>query len=173
MAMAKIAQLASYFDLPADLLNRHVMRPLAEPYDGSRLAWDPHIPSEYGQLLAICDGVDFFGRESWDRFRLWGSLDFDADIMERSHRFGVFPIFGEVPHLASIKLDTGSVVATDWECEGDVEDGWLSPIAGTFREYVRTAIEIRESFGYDPAGMPADWWHPYAVDGTRYDLDTN
>ena len=169
--MGTVADLSNYFDIPAKLLSEHLMEPLAEPYDGSRFFWDPHIPEHYASLLAICDGVDFFGRDAWDCFHLWGSTDFDAHIMERSFGLRVFPIFGQIPHLASIKVIDGAIVATDWEVEGDTANGWLAPIAPSLSDYVVTTIKIRDAYGYHPDGMHADWWQPYALHGSRFDLE--
>lgn len=169
--MDTMADLSRLFVIPIETLNRHVIQPLASPLVEVPKRWKEYIPDSYRQLLSICDGIDFFGTQPWDRCRLWGSSDFDNDILHSSCQIGVFPIFGEIPHLTSIRLSDGAIVSTDWEVEGDARNGWLRPIAENLSEYVQTIIKVQEAYGDPPDGMPADWWGPYALYGNRYDLD--
>lgn len=45
-----------------------------------------------------------------------------------------------------------------------------SVIAPTLEEYIRTVVHVREAYGANE-DQPADWWHPYASHGTRFDLE--
>jgi hypothetical protein len=134
------------------------------------------VPSPCREVLSITDGFNLFGTEPWDGFRLWGTQDYDrcvqlgGPIFEQAVEDGLFPIYGSIPHLTSVSIRDGSVVATDWECYGDVQDGWGAVIAPDLYEYLRTLIAVREAHGYEE-GHPSDWWSPYASHGTRYDRE--
>jgi hypothetical protein len=123
------------------------------------------VPSACRQVLSITDGFNLFGTEPRDGIRLWGTQDYDrcvqhgGPIFEQALEDDLFPIYGSIPHLTSVSIRDGSVVATDWECYGDVQDGWGAVIASDLYEYLRTLIAVREAYGYEE-GHPSDWWSP-------------
>lgn len=164
--------LAEALELRPTVLQKHLALPLAPPVAGVLDTWPCH--SSHRILLSICDGFCLFGKDSWNSFRILGSeelpvpdpLDYAGN---RSRELGIVPIFGGIPHCASVRADDGAVVASDWEFEGD--EGWLSVIAPSIAIYVASVIAVREAYGYDEDGMPSDWWYPYSAHGERFDLE--
>jgi hypothetical protein len=123
-------------------------------------------------MLSLCDGFSLFHLDP--PFRIFGSVDYqelDGSIGSDGRQVGLLPVFGDYPHLTSIVVSTGAVVASDWEVCGELEHGWLRPIAGSFGEYIRTVIDVREAYGDPEDAWPSDWWAPYASHGNRYDLE--
>lgn len=165
----RVARLASVLGLSADLLGRHIVRPLAPPVASLPGGWQ--VPAACAQILAITDGFWLFGTQSWDGFRFWGSQEYRAptDLIQQMVEERLFPIFGQIPHLASVSTVDGTVVASDWEVYRRPEHGWRKRIAPTVEEYLRTLIKVREAYG--EGDQASDWWHPYAAHGTRYDLE--
>jgi len=174
MHMDEIGRLAQALGIDEATLSRHLLRPLAEPVEGSLEGWN--APATLQRLHTICDGFRLFGKESWDSFSLLDAEEYgqlrDDYIFHASKRIGVVPIFGDCPHFTSVRVHDGAVVSTDWEGEGD-EDEWLRPIAPSIGVYVATVIQVREAYGFDddPDGRPSDWWYPYAAYGDRPDLE--
>ena len=133
-------------------------------------------PEACRELLSITDGFNLFGSESWDGFRLWGSeeyracVEYGGPIFQKATERDLFPVYGSIPHLTSVSVTEGSVVATDWEVFESAQHGWGEVIASDLFEYIRTLIVVREAYGYDE-GWPSDWWGPYASHGSRYDRE--
>ena len=167
-------RLANLLNMSAERLGRYVIRPLPPPTPQPLLGW---AHSEVcRELHSLTDGFALFGLEPWVGFRLWGSEEYleciesGGPIFQQSQEGKLLPIYGSIPHLASVSVDDGVVVATDWENYGQVEHGWRRVIAIDLPEYIRTVIDVREAYGEDE-GLPADWWGPYASHGTRYDRE--
>ena len=162
---------AELFGIEADRLLKHLRVPLATPRSNPLAGWPRHPKLE--KLLALCDGFALF--HPGPPLRIFGSQDYqelrDSEINSDSSRLGLLPILGDCPHLTSLLVSTGAVVATDWEVKAQPQDGWLRHIAGSFEEYIRTAIEVREAYGEPEGAWPSDWWGPYASSGDRYDLE--
>lgn len=170
---ARFTRLASLIGVTPAQLARHVVRPLDPPADRLPNGWI--VPSASRDVFSITDGLNLFGTEP-NGFRLWGTHDYDAcvqfggPIFEQAGRDGLFPIYGDMPHLTSISIADGSVVATDWEIYGAARHGWGVAIAPDLYEYLRALIVVREAYGYEE-DHPSDWWAPYASHGKRYDRE--
>lgn len=166
----QIDQLATLLALPRETLGRHIMRPLAPPMASRLQGWQ--VPKICQDVFAITNGFSLFSSKKWQAFKFWGSQDYQAakQLVEQVAAERLFPIFGEIPHLVSISTTDGAVLATDWEDYHQPEHGWGKVIAPTLGEYIRTVIQVRDAYGYDE-DQPADWWHPYAAHGTRFDLE--
>jgi hypothetical protein len=166
----RIARLASLIGVTPARLARHVVPPLDPPADRPPSGWV--VPPPCREVFSITDGLNLFGA---DGFRLWGTRDYDAcvqyggRIFEQAGQDGLFPIFGDIPHLVSISIPDGSVISTDWEVYGKAQHGWRAAIAPDLFEYLRTLIVVREAYGDED--YPSDWWWPYAAQGKRYDLE--
>jgi hypothetical protein len=93
-----------------------------------------------------------------------------STIFAQAGQDGLFPIHGDIPHLTSVSIPDGCVVATDWEVYGQAQHGWRAVIAADLYEYLRTVILVREAYG-DQEAFPSDWWAPYASRGKRYDRE--
>lgn len=171
----RLRRLASLFRIDGERLSRHLVRPLPPPLDFALDGWN--VPAVCQEVLSIADGFRLFGTEPWDSFQFWGSKDFQSiysegdQIHDQASCLGLFPICGEIPHLTSVSVEDGAVVATDWEVFGNRQNGWLQPIAKDLAEYIQTLVHVREAYPVD-GDMPSDWWWPYAHHGTRYDLET-
>ena len=172
----RVKRLASVLGIAEVTLGRH-LQPLAAPEQGSLDGWN--ASADLQQIHSISDGFRLFGPNEWNGFAFLNAADYRLlrrdYIFEASLDLGIVPIFGEGPHLSSVRVSDGVVVSTDWECEGDVEGGaWLKPIAPSIPKYVATVIEVREAYGLDDSqdATPSDWWHPYASHGDRYDLES-
>jgi hypothetical protein len=171
---ARFVRLASLIGVVPDQLARHTIRPLPQPADSTLGPWV--VPPACQEVFAITDGFSLFGTEDYNGFRLWGTKDYflcfesGGGICEQAVHDGLFPIYGLVPHLTSVSVSDGFVVATDWECFGDVKSGWRRVIAPDLFDYLRALIAVREAYGNEE-GYPSDWWGPYASHGTRYDLE--
>jgi hypothetical protein len=168
----KVRHLAHVLGLSADVLGRHLVRPLASPMAGVLPGWE--VPDLCKQIFAIANGFLLFGTDPWNAFKFWDSQDYIEccdQVHQQAVEEGLFPFFGEIPHLTSILLTNGSVVSSDWEDFRKPEHGWGEVIALTLQEFMLTLMQIRERYGYDE-GHPADWWSPYASHGSRYDLET-
>lgn len=163
-------QLARVLALPPENLGRHIIRPLPPPMASRLQGWQ--VPEICRRVFAVTDGFWLFGKESWNGFKFWGSQDYHASVqlIEQVVAEKLFPIFGEMPHLVSISTTDGAVLASDWEDYHRPELGWGRIIAPTLPDYIRTLIHVREAYGYEE-DQPADWWHPYASHGTRFDLE--
>ena len=167
----RLLRLATLLGVSAEKLSRYVVRPLADPLPEACAGWN--VPELCRELHSITDGFILFGPDRWNGFRLWGAADYrecsdwDGPIFRQATEWNLFPVYGSIPHLASVSLVDGKVLATDWEIVGQVQHGWGKVIAGDLSKYVRTVIEVREAYGDE--GMPADWWRPYASHGNRYD----
>jgi hypothetical protein len=167
-----VARLAMVLDLGRDRLDRHLIRPLGPSASQPHLGWV--LPKIVEDILAITDGFILFGPDPWNGFRLWGSADYlectrhGGPIAEQAMHDGLLPIFGEIPHLTSISVPDGTVVATDWEVYDRPEHGWRKDIAADLKDYIRTVIGVREAYG-DEDEFHSDWWRPYASHGTRLD----
>ncbi len=140
----------------------------------TRLPGGWNVPELCRQIFAVTDGFWLFGTKSWDGFRFWGSAEFDEfgtgdPILVQAVQKGLFPICGEVPHLTSVRISDGSVVSTDWEAYQQPDQGWGKVIAPSLPDFLRALIQVREAYGNDD-DQPADWWHPYSMHGTRFDL---
>lgn len=162
--------IAQLLGLTTERLMGHLRTPLHQPRPNPLSGWPGHKDIE--RLLSICDGFSLFYPDP--PFRIFGSGDYeylDSAIGCDARRFGLLPVFGDCPHLTSVIVSSGAVVATDWEVCGEPQSGWLRPIAGSFGEYVRTVIEVREAYGDPKDAWPSDWWDPYASSGYRYDLE--
>jgi hypothetical protein len=169
----RVIRLASLLEIAYDRLCRQIVGPLPLPLSQSLRGWI--VPEISESLLAITDGFALFGSRPSECFRLWGSAHYaecrryGGPISGQSAEEMLFPVFGDIPHLTSISIPDGTVVATDWEVHGRPEQGWHKVIAKDLKEYIRTVIEVREAYG-DGEESPSDWWHPYASRGTRLDL---
>jgi len=134
------------------------------------------VPEFCQRMFTMADGFWLFGNNTWDGFKFWGRDDYQAavrfggPIFRQSVDGGLFPIFGDIPHLVSVSLASGAVVSSDWEVYRCPEQGWGRDIASSIPEYIKTLIHVREAFGYQDES-PSDWWHPYAMYGDRHDLD--
>jgi len=171
---ARFTRLASLIGVTPAQLARHVVRPLDPPADRPPDGWV--VPSACRDLFSITDGLNLFSAEPPHAFRLWGTHDYNAcvqyggPIFEQARQDGLFPIYGDIPHLSSILILDGSVVATDWEVYGVARHGWRLAIAPDLYEYLRTLMLVREAYGYEE-DYPSDWWAPYASYGKRYDQE--
>jgi len=171
---ARLTRLASLIGVTLEQLGRHVVRPLDPPADRPPDGWS--VPAACREVFSITDGLDLFGTEPPHGFRLWGTHDYDlcvrygGPIFRQAGQDGLFPIYGTIPHLTSISIPDGCVVATDWEVYGNEQHGWRAVIAPDLAEYLRTLIVVREAYGYEE-DYPCDWWSAYASHGTRYDLE--
>jgi hypothetical protein len=166
----RIEQLAEVLAISSETLGRHIMRPLAPPMASPLRSWQ--VPEICRRVFTITNGFCLFGNESWNGFKFWGSPEYQADVQlaEQAVAEKLFPIFGEIPHLVSISISDGTVLATDWEDYRRPEHGWGSVIAPNLEDYIRILIHVRDAYGYDEE-QSSDWWHPYASHGTRFDLE--
>jgi hypothetical protein len=171
---ARFIRLASLIQVTPAQLARHAVRPLAPPADRLPDGWV--VPSACRDVLSITDGLDLFSADPSHVFRLWGAHDYDVcaryggPIFAQAGQDGLFPIYGDIPHLTSVSIADGCVVATDWEVYGQAQHGWRAVIAADLSEYLRTVILVREAYG-DEEDCPSDWWGPYAIQGKRYDRE--
>jgi len=171
---ARFTHLASLIGVPPAQLARHIVRPLDPPAGRLPNGWV--VPSACREVFSITDGLNLFSADPLHAFRLWGSHDYDVcvqhggPIVGQAGQDGLFPIHGDIPHLTSISIPDGSVVATDWEVYGQAQHSWRAVIAPDLYEYLRTLILVREAYGYD-GDFPSDWWSPYASHGKRYDRE--
>jgi hypothetical protein len=171
---ARLTRLASLIGVPAAQLARHVVRPLHPPADRLPEGW--LVFSACREVFSLTDGLDLFSADPSHVFRLWGTNDYDVcaryggPIFAQAGQDGLFPIYGDIPHLTSVSIADGSVVATDWEVYGQAQHGWRAVIAADLYELLRTVILVREAYG-DEEDFPSDWWAPYASQGKRYDRD--
>jgi hypothetical protein len=160
---ARFIRLASLIQVTPAQLARHAVRPLAPPADRLPDGWV--VPSACRDVLSITDGLDLFSADPSHVFRLWGAHDYDVcaryggPIFAQAGQDGLFPIYGDIPHLTSVSIADGCVVATDWEVYGQAEHGWRAVIAADLSEYLRTVILVREAYG-DEEDCPSDWWGP-------------
>src|SRR5215470_2955465 len=170
---ARFTRLASLIGVDPARLARHVERPLDPPPDRLPDGWV--VPSACREVFSITDGLNLFGAQP-DGFRLWGTHDYDecvrygGPIFEQATQDGLFPIYGDIPHLTSISIPDGSVMATDWEVYGQAQHSWRLVIAADLYVYLRTLIIVSEAYGYEE-DHPADWWSSYASYGKRYDQE--
>src|SRR5215470_4174068 len=86
-------------------------------------------------------------------------VQYGGPIFGQAGQYGLFPIYGDIPHLTSISIPDGSVVATDWEVYGQAQHSWRAVIAPDLHEYLRTLIAVRDAYGYEE-DYPSDWWAP-------------
>src|SRR5262245_17007184 len=118
--MQAIDALAGLLGLTTERLVRHLRTPLHPPCPNPLSRWPRHGDIE--RMLSLCDGFSLFHPDP--PFRIFGSVDYqelDWSIGSDARQFGILPIFGDCPHLTSIVVSTGSVVASDWEVCGQLE----------------------------------------------------
>jgi hypothetical protein len=132
-----VARLAMVLDLGCDSLARHLIHPLRPPASQRPFGWV--LPKIVESILALTDGFVLFGPHPWDGFRFWGGDDYHecsrhgGPIEEQAVRDGLHPIRGNIPHLTSISVPDGTVVATDREVYGRPEHGWRKVIAADLK----------------------------------------
>jgi hypothetical protein len=171
---ARLTRLAALIAVTAAQLARHAVRPLPPPADRLPEGWI--VPSACRDVFSITDGLDLFSADPSHVFRLWGTHDYDVcvqyggPIFAQAGQDGLFPIYGDIPHLTCVSIPDGRVVATDWEVYGQAQHGWRAVITADLYEYLRTVILVREAYG-DEGDFPSDWWAPYASQGKRYDRE--
>src|SRR5262249_22517968 len=112
---ARLTRLAALIGLPLAQLARHVVRPLPPPADRLPDGWV--VPSACRETFAITNGLNLFSADPTHVFRLWGSNDYDdcarygGPILAQAGQDGLFPIYGDIPHLTSVSIADGGVVA--------------------------------------------------------------
>src|SRR5262245_20524508 len=122
----RFIRLASLIGVSPAQLARHAVRPLAPPADRLPDGWV--VPSSCRDIRSITDGLDLFSADPSHVFRLWGARDYDVcarrggPIFAQAGQDGLFPIYGDIPHLTSVSIAAGCVVATDWELYGQDAD---------------------------------------------------
>jgi len=74
---------------------------------------------------------------------------YGGPIPGQAVREGLLPIFGEIPHLTSISISDGTIVAYGLgKSTAKPEQGWCEVIAyWTSRTTFRTVIDVREAYG--------------------------
>jgi hypothetical protein len=55
-------------------------------------------------------------------------------IFAQAGQDGLFPIYGDIPHLTCVSIPDGRVVATDWEVYRQAQHGWRAVIAADLYE---------------------------------------
>ena len=169
---AQLERLAALLELDPARLSRHLIRPLSPPWTQPLPDWN--VPALCARILEVTDGFWLFGEQAWNGFHFWGRANYaelregGGGIVEQARARDLYPFFGEIPHLVSVYLASGAVVATDWEVYDQPEQGWGRVIAPDLPSYVNTLIDVREAHGGE---HPAEWWQPYATYGDRYDLE--
>ena len=171
----RLDELAEIFALPREVLERHLILPLAPPLRGKLPGW--RVPDLCQRILSITDGFWLFEQE-WG-FRWWGSQEYqqDAEWHNLMNSEQLFPIFGDFPHMVSFSAADGTIRSSDLEVQDRPEHGWRHLIASNVQVYLSTVIEVREAYARATEGeesedlVPSDWWDPYASNGSRYDLE--